>query len=249
MPGRWHQVAGGAVLAALVALPAVAVAEDPPPAPPPSPIAAPSPSTGATIARLVSAAPVRSKPGAGRVVAHVSASTDWAHEPMELMVLGSSVVNGTQWLEVRLPRRPNRSSAWISADRVQLTHTSYWIRVRTRHRLVAVYRDGKLVHSYHAVIGKNSTPTPHGLFSIYERIPLGGSTFLGKMALPLTAFSPTLMRFGGGPGRVAIHGRGGASFNDPLGSARSHGCIRIDNRPITWIGNHVPRGTPVDITN
>jgi lipoprotein-anchoring transpeptidase ErfK/SrfK len=237
-------------MVAFAVIPTAAPADDPPAAPasPPA-IAAPAVQTGATIARLVAAAPARAKPGAGHVVAHVSAATDWAHEPMELMVLNSAVVDGRQWLQVRLPARPNRSSAWISADRVQLTHTGFWIHVRTAHRLVAVYHDGKLVHRYHAVIGKRSTPTPHGLFSIYERIPLRPGGFLGKMALPLTAFSPTLRRFGGGPGRVAIHGRGGTSFNDPLGSARSHGCIRIDNGPVTWIANHVPRGTPVDVTD
>jgi hypothetical protein len=66
------------------------------------------------------------------------------------------------------------------------------------------------------------------------------------MALPLTAFSATLRRFGGGPGRVAIHGRGGASLNDPLESARSHDSIRIDNGPIAWIANPchaAPRST------
>jgi lipoprotein-anchoring transpeptidase ErfK/SrfK len=243
----WHRVAGGAVIAAFAVGPAIARADDPPAQP--AALAAPALATGATIARLVAPAPARSQPGAGRVVAHVSAATDWAHEPMELMVLGAAVVNGKQWLQVRLPARPNRSSGWISADRAQLTHTDFFIHVRTAHRLVAVYHKGKLVHRYHAVIGKTSTPTPHGLFSIYERIPLRPGGFLGKMALPLTAFSPTLMRFGGGPGRVAIHGRGGASLHDPLGSARSHGCIRIDNAPVTWIANHVPRGTPVDITD
>jgi lipoprotein-anchoring transpeptidase ErfK/SrfK len=57
------------------------------------------------------------------------------------------------------------------------------------------------------------------------------------------------MSFGGGPGRVAIHGRDGTSLLDPLGSARSHGCIRIDNGPITWMaespGGHAGDEPPV----
>ena len=47
----------------------------------------------------------------------------------------------------------------------------------------------------------------------------------------------------GGPGRVAIHGRDGASLSDPLGSARSHGCIRIDNTSIDWMAANIPQGT------
>jgi lipoprotein-anchoring transpeptidase ErfK/SrfK len=46
---------------------------------------------------------------------------------------------------------------------------------------------------------------------------------------------------------VAIHGRGGASLRDPLGSARSHGCIRIPNRAVEWLARRVVPGTPVDV--
>jgi L,D-transpeptidase catalytic domain len=230
-------------LAVMAIAPAAAVAGDPAVFP------APSRRSGSWVARLVTPAAARSQPGHGRVVAHVSASTDWSHQAMVLLVLGSQVVDGRQWLQVRLPNRPNGSSGWIDADRAQLSFTRYWITVQKTHRLVLVYHAGKLMHRYHAVIGKPATPTPEGLYSIYERTPLSANGFLGSMALMLTAFSPTLRHFGGGPGRIAIHGRGGTSLNDPLGHALSHGCIRIDNHPVNWIANHAPRGTPVQITN
>jgi lipoprotein-anchoring transpeptidase ErfK/SrfK len=54
-------------------------------------------------------------------------------------------------------------------------------------------------------------------------------------------------RFDGGDGQVALHGRGGASLLDPLGSARSHGCVRLANGAIDWIAGHVPVGAPVRI--
>ena len=54
-----------------------------------------------------------------------------------------------------------------------------------------------------------------------------------------------LDNYGGGPGRVAIHGRGGDSLKDPLGTARSHGCVRVDNADVEWLARVVPRGTPV----
>jgi lipoprotein-anchoring transpeptidase ErfK/SrfK len=59
--------------------------------------------------------------------------------------------------------------------------------------------------------------------------------------------SNVLENYGGGPGRVGIHGRAGASLLDPLGSARSHGCIRIDNHHVAWLAAHIPAGTPVRI--
>jgi lipoprotein-anchoring transpeptidase ErfK/SrfK len=65
--------------------------------------------------------------------------------------------------------------------------------------------------------------------------------------LPLTAHSNVLKSFDGGDGQVALHGRGGASLLDPLGTARSHGCVRLADSAIEWIATHVPVGTPVSI--
>lgn len=129
-----------------------------------------------------------------------------------------------------------------------LEDTPFWITVNERARLVTIYRDGRRVRRFRAVVGKPSTPTPAGLAAIYERDPQPDPTaFLGPWAIPLTALSEALHSFEGGPGRIAIHGRDGASLLDPLGSARSHGCVRIDNAPITWMAHHIPRGTPVQV--
>jgi hypothetical protein len=73
--------------------------------------------------------------------------------------------------------------------------------------------------------------------------------FLGPWSLSLTAVSNVLEDYGGGPGRVAIHGRGGLSLLDPLGTARSHGCIRIDNAGIRYLARRLPLGTPVELKN
>jgi lipoprotein-anchoring transpeptidase ErfK/SrfK len=96
------------------------------------------------------------------------------------------------------------------------------------------------------VVGAPITPTPHGLFAIDERIPQFGGE-LGPWALHLTAHSQVLEDYGGGKGRVAIHGRSGALLADPLGSARSHGCIRIDNAAVSWLAGRAIEGTPVVI--
>jgi hypothetical protein len=104
------------------------------------------------------------------------------------------------------------------------------------------------VRSFRAVVGAPSTPTPLGLGAIYERNrqPDPGA-FLGPWALSLTLLSNVLENYGGGPGRVAIHGRAGASLRDPLGSARSHGCIRVNNDDVRWMAARVPTGTPVRV--
>jgi lipoprotein-anchoring transpeptidase ErfK/SrfK len=98
------------------------------------------------------------------------------------------------------------------------------------------------------VVGEPSTPTPTGLFAVAAEVRQADpSGFLGSWVLPLTAHSDALHHFEGGDGQVALHGRGGASLLDPLGSARSHGCVRLTNDAIAWIATHVPVGAPVRV--
>ncbi|MFT3865074.1 MAG: L,D-transpeptidase family protein [Solirubrobacterales bacterium] len=230
-------------VAATLALTSVAAA-----APGSSGIEAPSRGSGGTVARIVVPVEARSAPGSGREVWHVGTATGWTGQPQVLLVLGSAAVGGREWLRVLLPIRPVGASGWIPRDDVVLGSTPYWVTVDRSARTVTVYRRGRRVRVARAVVGKHSTPTPAGLAAIYERDRQPNPReFLGPWALPLTALSNVLYNFGGGPGRVAIHGRGGASLLDPLGSARSHGCIRIDNGPVTWMARHLPVGTPVQI--
>jgi lipoprotein-anchoring transpeptidase ErfK/SrfK len=155
------------------------------------------------------------------------------------------------WLRVRLPSRPNHAAAWVDADRVTLRPTRWRLVVARDARTISVFRDGKRVRRVRVVIGASPTPTPHGLFSIVDVWRWNPNDFLGSYILPLTAHSKVLQEFGGGDGRVGIHGRGGASLLDPLGAARSHGCVRLANSAIRWIvrkvgANGLP-GIPVRV--
>ena len=85
------------------------------------------------------------------------------------------------------------------------------------------------------MIGAPATPTPTGLFSIIGAWRSPPDAFLGSWILPLTAHSNALQEFEGGDGTVGVHGRGGASLLDPLGSARSHGYIRVSSADIDWL--------------
>jgi lipoprotein-anchoring transpeptidase ErfK/SrfK len=197
---------------------------------------------------VVAPTAVVTAPVGGQVVTHLLAETTWSHEQQVLLVLGSATVEGHERLRVLLPGRPAGSTGWIPGDDVVLRPDDLWIELHKSARRLLVFRDGRLVRRFPVVIGKAATPTPAGLAAIYERNrqpdPQG---FLGPWALPLTALSPVLMNFGGGPGRIAIHGRDGESLLDPLGSAASHGCIRIPDGAIRWLASHAPLGTPVRI--
>lgn len=210
------------------------------------PLAAPSRTDGSTIALVV--APVRAlrHAGSGATVWRVPPATTWSGQPMTLLVLEAVLRDGRRWLRVRLPIRPSGTIGWIPADAVLLGRTRFWIDVDTRRRTVTVSRLGRPLRRFRAVVGAPRTPTPRGLTAIYERNPQRDRRgFLGPWAIALAATSNVLQEFDGGPGRIGIHGRGGASLRDPLGSARSHGCVRIDNAAIGWIARNVPAGAPV----
>jgi len=237
-------------LAALVAVPALSAAgprssvEGGPGAG--AGVAPPGRDGGATIARILAPTVARPAPGSRRGGIPISPGTAWTQEPTALLVLEATDRDGEEWLRVLLPTRPDGSSGWVPRERVQLERTPYWIEVHLDARTVDVYRSGSLVRDAHAVVGAPATPTPTGLAAIYESVRQADPhRFDGAWVLPLTTLSKALRHFEGGPGRIGIHGRAGASLADPLGSARSHGCVRVPNAFVTWLGGHVPLGTPV----
>jgi lipoprotein-anchoring transpeptidase ErfK/SrfK len=130
---------------------------------------------------------------------------------------------------------------------VRLTRTRWRIEVDLSRRVLRLLHDGRVTRRMRAVVGAPATPTPRGRFAISEIARQPDPTgFLGPFALHLTAHSDVLDDYGGGPGRVAIHGRGRASLDDPLGTARSRGCIRVDD--IRELAARVVPGVPVIVS-
>lgn len=173
--------------------------------------------------------------GVSRAGTRAGSSVGPAQASWLLVLDAARTHSGRCWAEVRLPWRPNDASGWIDATQVILRPTPWRIVVSTAGRSLSVYRRGSLVRRVPVVVGAPGTPTPVGLFSIIGAWASPPDAFLGSWILPLTAHSDVLQQFDGGDGTVGIHGRGGASLLDPLGSARSHGCIRVDNSSIDWL--------------
>jgi len=170
-----------------------------------------------------------------------------------LMVLGRPRADQARcWVRVRLPWRPNDAAGWINAGLVVVKQTQWRIDVSTEQHTLTLLKSGKPVRSLSIVDGKPSTPTPTGMFAVAWAIPWHPNDFLGSWVLELTAHSDILRTFEGGDGTVGIHGRGGASLIDPLGSSLSHGCIRLDNASIDWLVGTVNKnwlsGTPVQVS-
>ncbi len=160
-----------------------------------------------------------------------------------LPVLGQAL-HGS-WLRVRLPGRPNGHTAWISSARTRLRSTEWSIAVDLSARRVTVTEGGRAVRRFPAVVGKPSTPTPRGRFFVEEAMALPSSAPGGPFALATSARSNVLQEFDGGPGQIALHGRD--HLSGALGSAASHGCVRLSTKAITWLARRIGAGTPLTI--
>jgi len=154
--------------------------------------------------------------------------------------------DGRNWVRVRLPGRPNGRSGWILEGHTRAKTTSWRIAISLSTRRVTVYRDGRIARRFRAVIGTASTPTPRGRFFIEEAVALSPADLGGPFALATSARSDVLQEFAGGPGQIAIHGTAGLS--DALGTAASHGCIRLSAGAITWMARRIGSGVPLRIT-
>lgn len=199
------------------------------------------------IAELVLArTPVHTRPG-GPVVRVMRPETGYGTRVWLSVTASKQDARGRLWYRVLLPTRPNGSTGWVRADRVHTRWTRYRIRISTRTRRLQLLRGRRVILRTRVVVGRPETPTPAGSFAIYARYSAPG-TPLAPRVMETTGHSNVLHEYAGGPGRVAIHGMAGP-LRAPLGTARSHGCIRVGARPLNRIARLVPLGTPVRITH
>jgi lipoprotein-anchoring transpeptidase ErfK/SrfK len=151
------------------------------------------------------------------------------------------------WLKVRLPGRPNGHTGWINRSATARSVTYWHIIVDPSRRQVTIYRAGHPVRIFAAVVGKPSTPTPPGEFFVEESIALRATDAGAPFALALSARSNVLQEFEGGPGQIALHGL--SNIGGVLGTAASHGCVRLGNAVMRWLVSRIGPGVPVTITH
>lgn len=162
------------------------------------------------------------------------------------VVASTTAAHGIGWLRVKLPGRPNGRSGWIRERATVAATTGWHILVDTSERRVTIYRAGRRQRIVAAVVGTSWTPTPHGTFFVEEAIQLRPWDVGAPYALALSARSNVLQQFNGGPGQIALHGLG--NVGGVLGTAGSHGCVRLDNEMMRWLVHRIGPGVPVTIT-
>lgn len=204
------------------------------------------------IVALLSDRGVRERPNArDRPIAWVSATRPITGERTVLPAIAQTIDNhGRAWLRVRLPGRtlggrPPPRSGWISAANTLISTTAWHIVVDLGARRVRVYRNGRRVRNYSAIVGKPSTPSPTGEYFVEESVKVPADQPGGPFALATSDRSNVLQEFDGGPGQIALHGLDG--LGGQLGTAASHGCIRLADSAISWLAERINPGVPITI--
>ena len=149
-------------------------------------------------------------------------------------------------LHARLVDIPAR----VTADSI-FDVTPVAVTVSRSEHLARVFRRGELVRSYTVAVGEPKYPTPTGQFTVQtmQKDPAWNvpqSEWAGKLAgrtIPSgDPRNPLVARWIGFNGSVGFHGTASIAS---LGTAASHGCIRMSRADVIDLYERVTTGTPV----
>jgi L,D-transpeptidase catalytic domain len=160
------------------------------------------------------------------------------------LALHSYTADGTTWILVPVPRRPNGVLGWVPAEALDELHVSRdYLRISRTSLRATLYRAGRSIWSARVGIGRPGDPTPTGNFYVTEKLVPVGTSFYGPYALGTSAYAPTLTEWPGG-GIVGIHGTDAPQL---IPGHPSHGCIRLRNADIARLWPLISVGTPIEI--
>ena len=189
---------------------------------------------------------VRSRPDwFSRHVARLGMLTEDRTSELVSILARTKDGEGTWWLKVRLPVRPNGTTGWIPRAAVGEIHRLHsWLRIDQKRLRMTLVRAGKVVFRAPIGVGQPRWPTPRGTFYVRNRLygPALGPVY-GPLAFGTSAKSAVLTDWPGG-GVIGIHGT-----NQPglLPGRVSHGCVRLRNRDVLRLGRLLSVGTPITI--
>ncbi len=153
-------------------------------------------------------------------------------------------MNGSEWILVPIPGRPNGVTGWVPAAALGELHVTHeHLRVNRETFRITLYNRDRPVWSAPIGVGRPSLPTPAGHFYVTEKLTGFGEPLYGPYALGTSAYAPTLSEWPGG-GIVGIHGT-----DEPqrIPGRPSHGCIRLRNADAARLWHMVQVGTPIEI--
>ena len=190
-------------------------------------------------------AKVRKKPSSSaRAIAKLHFNTEDGPPEVYLALRQYTTAKGAEWVEIRVPGRPNGRKGWVPREALGEFHVVRTHLVINRKTLkITLFKSGRAIFKSRVGVGKASTPTPGGHFWIRERLHGFGNPVYGPVAFGTSAYSAKLTDWPGG-GVVGIHGT-----NEPnlIPGRPSHGCVRMRNASILKLRRLMPVGTPLTI--
>ena len=230
--------------------------------------------TGGTVEENIQPSVGYSQPAINRLVRRIAG--DINRDPVNASVSPSAtslnVVNGSTGRELRdnllteqlneLVRKrqgKRRVRAVVRTTKPEITTSEVaeeyptYLTVSQSEYTVRLWKNLELVASYPIAVGQPAYPTPYGLFSIESKqvdpvwsVP--NSDWAGELAGTVvaggTAANPLKARWMGVTDGVGFHG---TSEDYSVGTAASHGCMRMHVSDIIALYDQVPVGTPVYI--
>lgn len=140
----------------------------------------------------------------------------------------------------------------VTTDQVAGKYPTVLVVDRRANKLT-LYKDLEVEKTYDVSVGKIGYETPTGLYSIQTKqvdpawhVPNSewAGKLAGKVIPPNDPRNPLKARWMGIIGGAGIHG---TSDEGSLGSAASHGCVRMLPREVIDLYDRVPVGSPVYI--
>lgn len=152
--------------------------------------------------------------------------------------LGFAVLSTTALLG---QMKTTAASDTLSAAAPSVTRT---IVVSLADRRLALLDDGVVVKVYPVAVGKETTPSPTGTYTIVSRVTNPTYYHEGKV-IPSGPDNPVGTRWMG----LSQKGYGIHGTNEPrsIGKAASHGCIRMGRRDLEALFAQVRAGDVVEI--
>jgi hypothetical protein len=190
------------------------------------------------------AEPIHWQPrGTSEQVARLHYYTEDGFPEVYLLLRAHWDAQGQEWIELRIPGRPNGRVGWVPRDSLGAMHRTHRLVVVNRESLLlSVYSFGRRLWSAPVGIGAPAMPTPPGHFWIREEF---------KISDPASGYYPyafgtsdysTLTDWPRG-GVVGIHGPYYAPWSIP--GRISHGCIRLQVSADAKLAQYVGPGTPL----
>ena len=137
-----------------------------------------------------------------------------------------------------------QDAAKVESTPAQTAQVKRTIVVSLEDRKLALVEDGQVVKVYTVSVGKPSTPSPVGTFTIQRRVKNPVYQHEGKAIQPGPA-NPVGSRWMG----LSVKGYGIHGTNEPksIGKAASHGCIRMARKDLEEMYEMVHVGDSVEL--